>query len=107
MDFMAEDDVIESANHFRCIDRMIAHAKAVLTEKLMKEPCLISKNSTSDSREDRLAVGEYKKLPNEVGGMDRIPYEQPPLERGVNNYYSTNIRTTNMLDLLISTETPL
>ncbi len=74
MDFMAEDDVIESANHFRCIDRMIDPVKAALTEKLMKEPCLISKNSTSDSREDRFAVGEYKKLPNEVGGMARIPY---------------------------------
>ena len=101
MEFMAEDDVIESANHFRCIDRMIDPVKAALTEKLMKGLCLISKNSTSDSREDRFAVGEYRKLPNEVGGMDRIPYEQPPLERGVNNYYSTNIRTTNMLDLLI------
>ena len=74
MESMAEDDVIESANHFRCIDRMIDHAKAALTEKLMKEPCLISKNSTSDSREDRFAVGEYEKLPNEVGGMAMIPY---------------------------------
>lgn len=74
MEFMAEDDVIESANHFRCIDRMIAHAKAVLTEKLMKEPRLILKNSTSDFREDRLAVGEYKQLPNEVGGIVMIPY---------------------------------
>ena len=27
------DDVIETANHFRCIDRMIDHAKAALTEK--------------------------------------------------------------------------
>ena len=74
MDFMAEDDVIESANHFRCIDRMIDPVKAALTEKLMKEPCLISKNSTSDSREDRFAVGEYEKLPNEVGGIVMIPY---------------------------------
>ena len=66
--------MIESANHFRCIDIMIDHAKAALTEKLMKGLRLISKNSTSDSREDRFAVGEYEKLPNEVGGMARIPY---------------------------------
>ena len=28
------------------------------------------KNGTSDSRKDWFAVGDYKKLPNEVGGMD-------------------------------------
>ena len=27
------DDVIETANHFRCIDMIIDHAKAALTEK--------------------------------------------------------------------------
>ena len=64
------DDVIETANHFRCIDRMIDHAKAVLTEKFIKELHLILKNGTSDSRKDWFAVGDYKKLPNEVGGMD-------------------------------------
>ena len=37
------DDVIETANHFRCIDRMIDHAKAALTEKLIKELHLILK----------------------------------------------------------------
>ena len=71
---MAEDDVIESANHFRCIDRMIDPVKAALTEKLMKVPRLILKNSTSDYRNDRFAVGEYKQLPNEVGGIVMIPY---------------------------------
>lgn len=64
------DDVIETANHFRCIDRMIDHAKAALTEKFVKEIHLILKNGTSDSRKDWFAVGNYKKMPNEVGGMD-------------------------------------
>ena len=64
------DDVIETANHFRCIDMVIDHAKMVLTEKFIKELHLILKNGTSDSRKDWFAVGEYKKLPNEVGGMD-------------------------------------
>ena len=64
------DDVIETANHFRCIDLIIDNAKALLTEKFIKELHLILKNGTSDSRKDRFAVGDYKKLPNEVGGMN-------------------------------------
>lgn len=64
------DDVIETANHFRCIDRIIEHAKVQLTEKFIKELHLILKNGTSDSRKAWFAVGDYKKLPNEVAGMD-------------------------------------
>ena len=64
------DDVIETANHFRCIDMIIDNAKAALTEKFIKELHLILKNGTSDSRKDWFVVGDYKKLPNEVGGMD-------------------------------------
>ncbi|WP_405380947.1 Fic family protein [Phascolarctobacterium sp.] len=64
------DDVIETANHFRCIDLIIDNAKKNLTEKFIKELHLILKNGTSDSRKSWFAVGDYKKLPNEVGGMD-------------------------------------
>ena len=63
------DDVIETANHFHCIDKIIDHAKATLSEKFIKELHLILKNGTSDSRKDWFAVGDYKKSPNEVGGM--------------------------------------
>ncbi len=64
------DDVIETVNHFRCIDMIIDHARATLTEKFIKELHLILKTGTSDSRKDWFAVGAYKKLPNEVGGID-------------------------------------
>ena len=64
------DDVIETANHFRCIDMIIDRAKLSLTEKIIKELHLILKNGASDSRKDWFAVGNYKKLPNEVGGME-------------------------------------
>lgn len=63
------DDVIETANHFRCIDMIIDHAKSMLSEKFIKELHLILKYGTSDSRLEWFAVGEYKKRPNEVGGM--------------------------------------
>lgn len=64
------DDVIETANHFRCIDMIIDHAKASLTERFIKELHRTLKNGTSDSRMEWFNVGEYKKVPNEVGGMD-------------------------------------
>ena len=70
------DDVIETVNHFHCIDIIIDSARAVLTEKFIKDFHFILKNGTSDSRKDWFAVGDYKKLPNEVGGMDTtIPEE--------------------------------
>lgn len=69
-DVLNVDDVMETVNHFRCIDMIIDHAKAILTEKFIKELHLILKNGTSDSRKDWFAVGDYKKLPNEVGGMN-------------------------------------
>ena len=70
------DDVIETANHFRCIDLIIDNAKSTLTEKFIKELHLILKNGTSDSRKDWFTVGDYKKFPNEVGGMETASPEE-------------------------------
>ena len=64
------DDVIETANHFRCVDLVIDAAKAPLTEKFIKELHATLKTGTSDSRQSWFAVGAYKKMPNEVGGME-------------------------------------
>jgi len=64
------DDVVETANHFRCIDLIIENASNLLTESFIKELHRILKNGTSDSRKKWFAVGEYKKLPNEVGGRE-------------------------------------
>lgn len=63
------DDVIETANHFRCIDMIIDNAKSALSEKFIKELHLILKSGTSDSRLEWFAVGDYRKRPNEVGGV--------------------------------------
>ncbi|MCR5131742.1 MAG: Fic family protein [Prevotella sp.] len=64
------DDVLETVNHFGCIDYIIDHAEAKLTEYFIKQLHLLLKSGTSDSRKDWFAVGEYKRLPNEVGGME-------------------------------------
>lgn len=63
------DDVIETLNHFRCIDLIIDHAASTLSEHFIKKLHHILKTGTSNSRKDWFAVGEYKRLPNEVGGM--------------------------------------
>ena len=64
------DDVLESVNHFRCIDIIIDRAAERLTESLIKELHSVLKSGTSDSRKKWFAVGEYKRLPNEVGGNE-------------------------------------
>lgn len=63
------DDVIEATNHFRCVDLIIDKAHLTLSEKLIKELHSILKTNTSDSRKEWFAVGDYKKKPNEVGGI--------------------------------------
>ena len=64
------DDIIETSTHFRCIDEIIDNAKSQLSEKFIKHLHFILKTGTSDSKKDWFAVGDYKKLPNEVGGRE-------------------------------------
>ena len=64
------DDIVETVNHFRCIDYIIDHSEETITEGLVKQLHLMLKSGTSDSRKDWFAVGDYKRLPNEVGGQE-------------------------------------
>lgn len=64
------DDIVETVNHFRCIDYIIENSDRTITEKMLKELHLILKTGTSDSRQSWFAVGDYKKLPNEVSGLE-------------------------------------
>jgi Fic family protein len=70
------DDIVETTNHFRCIDLIIDRAEEKLSESMIKELHRLLKSGTSDSRKSWFNVGEYKKLPNEVGGMDTCPPEE-------------------------------
>ena len=69
------DDIVETSNHFRCIDSVIDNAEKTLSENYIKELHSLLKSGTSDSRRDWFRVGDYKKLPNEVGGVDTTPPE--------------------------------
>lgn len=63
------DDIVETANHFKCIDLIIENAKKPITENFIKELHRTLKSGTTDARQEWFAVGEYKKLPNTVGDM--------------------------------------
>ena len=101
------DLTYNSANHFRCIDVIIDNAKAALTEKFIKELHVILKNGTSDSRKDWFAVGDYKKIPNEVGGMDTaLPEEVADKMKGLLTEYNGKEEKTfeNILDFHVKFE---
>ena len=73
---MNVDDIVETANHFKCIDMIITQAKYQLTEKFIKELHQTLKSGTSDARLDWFAVGDYKRMPNEVGGKETTQPER-------------------------------
>lgn len=89
------DDVIETANHFKCIDIVIDQATATLSEKLIKELHATLKTGTSDSRLDWFNVGDYKKLPNEVGGTSTTLPEDvaDSMRKLLSEYNSTKAKT--------------
>ncbi len=64
------DDIVETVNHFRCIDLIIQGANAKLTESLIKQLHFILKSGTTDSQKSWFKVGDYKMLANEVGGSE-------------------------------------
>ena len=74
------DDIVETSNHFKCVDMAIDEARRPLSEAFIKRLHLTLKSGTTDSRNAWFAVGEYKKLPNSVGGNFTTPPEEVPFE---------------------------
>jgi Fic family protein len=70
------DDIMETVNHFRCIDYVIDHATERITETHIKQLHLILKTNTSDSRKSWFAVGDYKRLANAVGEEETTQPEE-------------------------------
>ena len=66
------DDIMETVNHFRCIDFVIDHATNKITEPLIKQLHQLLKSNTSDSQKSWFAVGDYKRLANEVGDQETV-----------------------------------
>ena len=85
------DDVVETANHFRCIDLIIENAAKPLTEAFIKKLHRTLKSGTSDSRQPWFAVGAYKKMANEVGGQaTTLPSQVPAVMAKLLKGYNSN-----------------
>lgn len=89
------DDIIETNNHFRCIDLIIDKAKFKLTESFVKEIHFLLKSGTSDSRKGWFNIGEYKQLPNEVGGNETCPPKEvaTKMKELLNHYHGIEKKT--------------
>lgn len=94
------DDVLETVNHFRCIDYIIDHADEKLTENFIKQLHLLLKTGTSDSRKDWFAVGDYKRFPNEVGGLETCSPEKVHKEMKSLLKSYNSIKTPSFEDIL-------
>ncbi|MBQ6422173.1 MAG: Fic family protein [Prevotella sp.] len=100
------NDIVETVNHFRCIDLVIEHATDELSIDFIKELHRMLKTGTSDSRKDWFAVGDFKRLPNEVGGEETCPPEQVAerMEEMLSDYQSSKRQFEDILNLHVRFE---
>jgi Fic family protein len=89
------DDIVETVNHFRCIDLIIDMANYPLSEAFIKQLHMILKSGTSDSRKPWFAVGDYKRFENEVGGNATAKPSDVPrkMKNLLKNYNQTKSKT--------------
>lgn len=101
------DDIVETANHFRCIDLVIESAGAALTERYIKMLHTHLKSGTSDSRKEWFAVGDYKRLDNVVGETETCPANDVAREmkRLINWYKDAEKTFETLLELHVRFET--
>ena len=95
------DDIIETSNHFRCVDLAIESANYKLTEALIKQFHFILKSGTSDSRKSWFKIGDYKMIDNEVGGGNTCPVtevKQRMIELLKNYNSKTNITINDIIE---------
>ncbi len=87
------DDIVETMNHFRCVDFILQHARQRITEKMVKELHFMLKNGTTDSRKAWFAVGDYKKLPNTIGEQETVaPDKVSEAVRALLSWYNKRTR---------------
>lgn len=105
-DSVPVDDIVETSNHFRCIDKVISSCGAALTERYIKDLHALLKNGTSDSRKPWFAVGAYKRLNNVVGEMETCPVERVRAEmaRLVADYAASQKTIDDIIDFHVRFE---
>ena len=100
------DDLVETVNHFRCIDKVIATSGAALTEAYIKDLHRILKTGTSDAAKAWFAVGDYKKLENIVGEMETCPVKKVHAEisKLLKSYQASSKSFENIVDFHVRFE---
>ena len=89
------DDIVETANHFKCIDLIIDSANNRLSENFIKLLHRTLKSGTSDSRKDWFAVGDYKRFANEIGGRETtLPEKVAEEMKALIQKYNANNKKT-------------
>ena len=68
------NDILETVNHFRCMDYIIDTAEKELTQPYIQRLHAMLKTGTEDEMQG-FAVGKYKRYPNEVGNHVTTPPE--------------------------------
>jgi Fic family protein len=84
------DDIIETSNHFFAFDYLLDTIEIPLLNALIKEFHSILKTSTSDAMKEWFKIGEWKKLPNEVGGTETtLPQNVEAEMNKLNEWYNS------------------
>ena len=82
------DDVIETQNHFRCIDYVIERATEPLSEQFILSLQRILKEGTEHARV--YGAGVYKTKPNTVGGVEtESPVDVPKAMQKLIKWYNS------------------
>ncbi len=101
------DDIVETMNHFRCVDHVIRTARRPLSEAMIKGLHHTLEAGSSDSRKPWFAVGDYKRLANEVGGQETTSPEDVPsvMRELLDTYNAAEAKTLDdLLDFHVSFE---
>lgn len=89
------DDIIETSNHFIAFDYLLDTIDEPLSGKLIKELHRILKTGTADTTKAWFNVGDWKRLPNEVGGTQTVMPQQVDTEiTHLNDRYNSIFEVT-------------
>ncbi len=89
------DDIIETSNHFVAFDYLLDTIDKPFSNDIIKKLHFILKTSTSDATKEWFSIGEWKKLPNEVGGEETtLPQNIAAEMDKLNEWYNSIVQKT-------------
>jgi len=82
------DDIIETSNHFVAFDALLDTVESPLSGELIKTFHRLLKTGTADVTSGRHRIGDWKTLPNEVGGVaTTLPHHVETDINGLHAWY--------------------